>query len=90
VVSGSGARHLAARLLKRQPPAEAHALLDEAARCAEGAAHSDRGARWEAPALPFKGFTLAFVLQALSTTRATPEELEQIRKLLDEKSKQGR
>jgi hypothetical protein len=34
----------------------------------------------------FKGWTLELVLHALSTQRATPEELEQIRKLLDEMS----
>jgi len=33
----------------------------------------------------FGGSSLALVLQALSTTRATPAELEQIRRLLDER-----
>lgn len=34
----------------------------------------------------FGGSSLALVLQALSTTRATPAELEQIRRLLDERT----
>ena len=34
----------------------------------------------------FGGSSLALVLQALSTTRATPAELEQIRRLLDERN----
>lgn len=33
----------------------------------------------------FGGSSMALVLQALSTTRATPAELEQIRRLLDER-----
>ena len=33
----------------------------------------------------FGGSSLALVLQALSTTRATPAELEQIRRLFDER-----
>jgi len=33
----------------------------------------------------FGGSSLALVLQALSTTRATPSELEQIRRLIDER-----
>ena len=33
----------------------------------------------------FGGSSLALVLQALSTTRATPAELEQIRRLIDER-----
>lgn len=36
----------------------------------------------------FGGSSLALVLQALSTTRATPAELEQIRRLLDERKGQ--
>jgi len=67
--------HLAARLLKRQPPPEARALLDEAARWAE------RGG----VAPPIRRSALELVLAALSTTPATPEELDQIRKLLDER-----
>ena len=35
----------------------------------------------------FGGSSLALVLQALSSTRATPAELEQIRRLLDERKK---
>jgi BlaI family transcriptional regulator, penicillinase repressor len=38
----------------------------------------------------FGGSSLALVLQALSTTRATPAELEQIRRLLDERKGQKR
>ena len=34
----------------------------------------------------FGGSSLALVLQALSTTRATPAELEQIRRLLDKRT----
>ena len=34
----------------------------------------------------FGGSSLALVLQALSTTRATPAELDQIRRLLDERN----
>lgn len=34
----------------------------------------------------FGGSSLALVLQALSSTRATPAELEQIRRLLDERT----
>jgi predicted transcriptional regulator len=34
----------------------------------------------------FGGSSLALVLQALSTTRATPAELEQIRRLLDQRN----
>ena len=38
----------------------------------------------------FGGSSLALVLQALSTTRATPAELEQIRRLLDERNGDSR
>ncbi|MGE5800847.1 MAG: BlaI/MecI/CopY family transcriptional regulator [Gemmatimonadota bacterium] len=38
----------------------------------------------------FGGSSLALVLQALSTTRATPDELEQIRRLLDERTGDSR
>lgn len=38
----------------------------------------------------FGGSSLALVLQALSTTRATPAELEQIRRLLDERTGDSR
>jgi predicted transcriptional regulator len=38
----------------------------------------------------FGGSSLALVLQALSTTRATPAELEQIRRLLDERKGDSR
>jgi BlaI family transcriptional regulator, penicillinase repressor len=38
----------------------------------------------------FGGSSLALVLQALATTRATPAELEQIRRLLDERNGDSR
>jgi BlaI family penicillinase repressor len=38
----------------------------------------------------FGGSSLALVLQALSSTRATPAELEQIRRLLDERKGDSR
>lgn len=38
----------------------------------------------------FGGSSLALVLQALSTARATPAELEQIRRLLDERTGDSR
>ncbi len=38
----------------------------------------------------FRGSSLALVLQALSSTRATPAELEQIRRLLDERKGDSR
>lgn len=38
----------------------------------------------------FGGSSLALVLQALSTTRATPAELEQIRRLFDERTGDSR
>jgi BlaI family penicillinase repressor len=38
----------------------------------------------------FGGSSLALVLQALSTTRATPAELDQIRRLLDERKGDSR
>lgn len=38
----------------------------------------------------FGGSSLALVLQALSTTRATPAELEQIRRLLDQRNGDSR
>jgi len=37
----------------------------------------------------FAGSSAALVLQALSAKRATPEELQQIRKLLDQHAKKG-
>jgi aminoglycoside phosphotransferase (APT) family kinase protein len=68
--------HLASRLLKREPPAEARVLLDEAGQLASGA-------QVDAPALPLKDSALELMLQALSTRPATPSELDQIRKLLE-------
>jgi len=63
----------------------AHALLIEATRLAELAARPDPVARVEAPALRLNGAALELILRALSTRPATPEELDQIRKLLDER-----
>src|SRR3989454_5765178 len=63
----------------------AHALLTEATRLAELAARPDPVARVEAPALRLNGAALELMLRALSTRPATPEELDQIRKLLDER-----
>jgi aminoglycoside phosphotransferase (APT) family kinase protein len=75
----AGLLHLAARGLKtglqRQPPPEARALVDEAARLAD---------RVEAPSFKPRAAALELVLQALSTRPATPQELEEIRQLLDE------
>ncbi len=62
----------------------AHALLEEGTRLAERAARGEPVVRADAPALTLNGAALALVLQALSTRPATPEELDQIRKLLDE------
>ncbi len=76
--------HLAARLLKRQPPPEAQSLLDEAARWVERA-HVGVSAPPVLPAPPVRRSALELVLAALSSTPATPEELDQIRKLLDER-----
>src|SRR5439155_15254365 len=65
----------------------AHALLTEATRLAERAARPDPVARIEAPALRLNGAALELILRALSTRPATAEELDQIRKLLDERMK---
>ncbi len=73
---GAALLHLAARLLKREPPVEAHALVGLAAAFAAAGAHGDWVSLPEA--------SPAFVLRALSTTRATPQELDQLRRLLDE------
>ena len=62
----------------------ADALLAEATRLAEFAARPDPVARVQAPALRLNGAALELILGALSTRPATPEELEQIRKLLSE------
>jgi len=62
----------------------ADALLAEATRLAEFAVRRDAVARVEAPALRLNGAALELILGALSTRPATPEELEQIRKLLSE------
>jgi hypothetical protein len=76
--------HLSARLLKRQPPPEAQAPLDEAARWAERAG-IEAVATVAPAARPVRRSALELVLAALSSTPATPEELDQIRKLLDER-----
>lgn len=76
--------HLAARMLKRQAPPEAQSVLDEAARWAERAG-VETVAPPVAPAPPVRRSALELVLAALSSTPATPEELDQIRKLLDER-----
>ena len=81
----AGLLHLAARGLKtgqqRHPPPEARAVVDEAAR---RSAH--RAVRVEtATPVPFYGPALELVLQALATRPATLEELDQIRRLLDER-----
>jgi hypothetical protein len=83
----AGLLHLAARGLKtaqqRHPPPEARALVDEAARRnADRAAWADTIVDSE---MPLYGPALELVLQALSTRPATPEELDQIRQLLDER-----
>jgi hypothetical protein len=62
--------HLAARLLKRDAPAAARPIVDEAARLIK-----------PAPVVP-RAAALELVLRALSTRPATPEELEEIRRLL--------
>ncbi|PYM60933.1 MAG: hypothetical protein DME11_24135 [Candidatus Rokuibacteriota bacterium] len=62
--------------------ARAHAQLAEAARLAEEARPAEPVKR--AKPRVFKLRALELVLQALSTRPATPEELDQIRKLLEE------
>ena len=62
--------------------ARAHAQLAEAARLAEEARPAESVKR--AKPRVFKLRALELVLQALSTRPATPEELDQIRKLLEE------
>lgn len=74
--------HLASRGLKRQPASEARALLEEAAHLAERAQPA-------APAPEPGRSALELVLAALSTTPATPAELDQIQALLDEKRRLG-
>lgn len=83
----AGLLHLASRLLKREPPAEARVLVDDAERLAARAAGSDvvKPARRVAPpAVKLNGAGLELVLAALSTRPATPEEIERIRGLLGE------
>jgi len=64
----------------------AQALLGEALQLAERAGQPAPEPRAETPAAAFKlnGAAVALLLQALATRPATPEELERIRKLLDE------
>src|SRR5437667_347900 len=63
--------------------ARAHALLAEAARLVEDAQQSEPVVPAKPRAFKPRGAALELVLQALSTRPATPEELDQIRKLLD-------
>ena len=72
--------------VKRRKPdwlARAHAQLAEAARLVEDALASEAVVPAKPPAFKPRGAALELVLQALSTRPATPEELDQIRKLLD-------
>jgi len=64
--------------------ARAHALLAEATRLAKDAPRAEPVTHARPRAFKFRGAALELVLQALSTRPATPEELDQIRKLLDE------
>jgi len=64
--------HLASRLLRRDTAAAARPLVDEAAQLTERVTAAPRRAALE----------LELVLQALSTRPATPEELDEIRRLL--------
>ncbi len=78
------------RVVERRKPdwlARAEAQLREAMRLAERAAQLEPvEQRAEAPASAFKpnAAALELILRALATRPATPEELERIRKLLDE------
>jgi len=68
------------RLVKRDTRSRTHVYAAAASRATtQGHLLSDLVDR------AFGGSSLALVLQALSTTRATPAELEQIRRLLDER-----
>ncbi len=72
--------------VKRRKPdwlARAHAQLAEAARLVEDALASEPVVPAKPRAFKPRGAALELVLQALSTRPATPEELDQIRKLLD-------
>jgi Phosphotransferase enzyme family len=88
----AGLLHLAASGLKTgnktEPPREAPALVEEAGRRAEHAARRD-SARVAAPAFAVERTALELVLAALSTTPATPAELDQIQALLDRKRQLG-
>lgn len=85
----AGLLHLAARGLKTglktAPPPEARALVHEAGRLAEAAA---RNLSLQVEGVPLtltlRRSALELVLQALSTRPATPQELDQIRQLLDD------
>jgi len=63
----------------------AHALLGEAARLTERAAEPETMTPRQRAAVRFGAPALELVLQALSTRPATREELDQIRKLLDDR-----
>jgi hypothetical protein len=87
----AGLLHLAARGvktgLKSTPPPEARALVDEAGRLAERAASNRSWAPTNAaPNVTLRRSALELVLSALSTRPATPQELDQIRQLLDDAS----
>lgn len=59
-------------------------LLDEATRLIQPTARPDAVVRAEAPAFGLGSPALELILRALSTRPATPEELDQIRRLLKE------
>src|SRR5258705_13915867 len=68
------------KLVKRDTPARTHVYSAAASEATtRGHLLSDLVDR------AFGGSSLALVLQALSSTRATPAELEQIRRILDER-----
>jgi aminoglycoside phosphotransferase (APT) family kinase protein len=76
---------LGARLVKVGSPEEARVLVAEAARLAEHAAGRDVAVQVEAPVgFAFWPPALELVLQAVSTRPARPEELDLIRRLLEE------
>src|SRR5207249_6943985 len=84
----AGLLHLSARGLKTgrnlQPPREAQALVAAAGELAEGAGRSEPRRAARPAGLAPRRSALELVLQALATRPATPEELDQIRRLLDE------
>jgi aminoglycoside phosphotransferase (APT) family kinase protein len=87
----AGLLHLAARGLKtglkRDPPPEARALVEEAGAVVERAARTRPVAEAHPrPGQAVRRSALELVLRALSSRPATPEELDQIRQLLDDAS----